>query len=165
LRFRKGTSYGGSTVGFLNDSEKLLDVYNEDIKILEREGITRQQIVDRLKSIIGQYNHKKELISKYSVYYTEKIAEIHEKEYEMLSNDILNMRCNGGYDYYYNTVKQFLPIIIEHKYLITRMFFWGFQVCPFLGGIYSESEFCHVRNELGGGDDYWIYDIIMGKTL
>jgi hypothetical protein len=164
-RFKSVDDPYGSTVRFLAPNDKLMDIYYHDMMTLENAGITKGQIVDRLKSIIYQYNRKIELISEWTVSYSHNISKLHEENLKTISNDILNMRCNGGYDYYNHKVRFSNPIIIENRYIVTCISYWGYQTCPFIGGIYNKEEFTHVRDELGGGDDYWLYDLITGKTL
>ncbi len=151
-----------SSVGFLDDKDNLVDIFSQDNMLLEKEGITRQQIVDRLRTIVCQYKRKKELISPWTLQYNPIIADKHRKEIQALPKHISEhqfINCYGRGIPYLNGSS----IVIENRYIVSCHSYWGFQSCPFRGGICD--DFIHYREELGGGDDYYIYDQIKKSVL
>jgi hypothetical protein len=155
----------GSTIGFMSPNENLLDVYNTDLQLIESYGLTFKQIADRLQTLIEKYKRKLSLISHSHIHFNQKIAELSKKQIENLSTEIINMKCNSGYECFRKKVKYMNPLIIDQHYVVTRISFWSSQPCPFVGGLYGKSNFLHIRDELGGGDDYWIYDLRTGQSL
>jgi hypothetical protein len=164
-RFKDTCDEDGSTVGFLHKDDDLLDLYNKDLQLLDSYGITFQQVADVLQNMIEKYKRKKALISDWDVNFDHRVEQLHKKQIENLSDEILNMRCNGGYDYYNFHVKSTDPIVIDDRYVVTSTSFWGFQICPFIGGLCTEEDFVHIRDEMGGGNDYWIHDIETRQSL
>lgn len=76
----------------------------------------------------------------------------------------MNMRFTLGYPTDKCTVYSQNPIIIDGKYLICNVSYWGPQPCPFTY-ISCCNELCHGITNHGGADDYWIYDLEKSKSI
>ncbi|HSW77036.1 MAG TPA: hypothetical protein VLG50_08310 [Candidatus Saccharimonadales bacterium] len=149
--------------GFMSLNDNLMDIYHKDMQTLDARGITIKQIVDVLTTITEKYKRKQALISGASINdstdYQTGIEKYHYDELRQINRSILHLKCNNGYDNSMNVHCQ-NPIIIDKRYLVTRIKYWGFQPCPFI--VFSDTI---NREDTGGGDDYWIYDLETGKTL
>lgn len=148
--------------GFIDENDKLIDIYNNDMETLSKYNITTKQISDILTTITEKYDRKFKLIrgdSMSNAEFSPEIMKHHYKELSQLDKNLFSERCNSGYSWRKINVINTNPIIIDNKYLITRISYWGYQACPFV--YFSET----VDRTLGGGDDYWIYDLETKKTL
>lgn len=149
--------------GFMNKDDVLVDIYNKDMTILNNHNITPKQIADVLTSIVQKYRRKAMLIGEENARdcgeYSPEIKKYHYDELLQIDRDLLNLKCNNGYNSN-SSVHSLNPIIIDKKYLVTCISYWGFQPCPF----YCFCEITH-RSDTGGGDDFWVYDLETKKTL
>lgn len=147
----------------MKKNEKLLEIHREDMNTLMNRNIKIQQIVDILTTITEKYKRKASLIGDISINhcseYSPEIKKHHDEELLRIDPEIFFLGVNSGYKNDMNALS-LCPIIIDERYLITMISYWGFQSCPFV--CFSEIG---SRSETGGGDDYWIYDLETRKTL
>lgn len=152
--------------GFMSRDDKLMEIYQTDLNMLENKNISFQQIADALTTIVEKYKRKSDLIGEMNIYngaeFSPEIKKIHNEELlRLLQTDpeAFLLKVNGGYKND-SRASSTSPIIIDSKYLVTRISYWGFQPCPFI--CFSDRI---SRATEGGGDDYWIYDLETKKTL
>lgn len=151
-------------LGFMDKNDRLLDIYHADLKTLEDKNITFQQIADVLTSITEKYKRKCTLIGSArindSAEYSPDIESYHKNELLQLDRALFLKKTNASYPDMCPSVETQNPIIIDKRYLVTCISYWGFQGCPFV--FFSKQV---SRSETGGGDDYWIYDLVTKKSI
>lgn len=151
---------GFADLGFIANTDTLLNLYQRDMYALAYFGITIKQIVDILTAITEKYKRKLSLITEISidhtnVMYSPKMVEYHNAELSMIDPLILSQYVNLGYPDKYCPAAHLNPIIIDKKYLVTHYNYSGHMPCPF-GMIGSDT---------GDATDYWIYELATGKML
>ena len=152
-----------SSFGFINNDENICDVYQNDLKILEEYNIKYDQITDCLENLVTKYNHKFKLIyesNKLESNDNEDIKKYHQEQLSKIPENIINGNCYNGFSMS-SKISNMHPIIIDDKYLITRVSYWGFQHCPFS----YISEIPTSRKETGGGDDFTIINLLTSKSI
>jgi len=155
-----------SCVGFISPTDDLLTIFEKDKDLLQSKNITHDQIADKLQYIIEKYRQVSDLVRKdagFKRQHDDKITSL-DIDYNIMT------KCGFPYGNCTNSrLQQVLKdiILIEHsgsQYLILNRSSWGYQCCPFRSPKDKEGVFFG-RPATGGGDDYWIYDIINGKSL
>lgn len=155
-----------SSMGFLGEDDQLMDIFTQDVQTLENHGITVKQIAQRLRTIVEKYKRKRNLLNHFNVNFNPKIEALHKEQIEKLDRSLLDIKSNHGYPYYNYTVKNDRYMIIENRYLVSAVEYWGFQACPFTGGLNNiDGHYVLYRKKYGGSMDFTVIDLLTKKVL
>src|ERR1700722_4805355 len=88
---------GNSCNSYLDNNEKLLEVYAQDKKTLDDAGITFDQVADVLLTMIDKYKRKLRCIARWfsddiQIEYDPNKKKLHEEELAKIPDDIMNLK-------------------------------------------------------------------------
>ncbi len=152
-----------ASTNFLASHETLEDVCKKDSQVLEECNITHEQIADVLSNIKKLYDKARKISNPKDQFYNEEKAKNYEEKLALLSDEAKESRAFDGFTYYDEAkVKNTSPMVINYRerdYLVARHSYWGIQNCLFDSGLRGGEHSFDMRNTIGGGDDYTIYDL------